>query len=383
MNFTGKLIMNVYSIFILLMILYRLPIKEKDSPITFNIYKNIVRFTIFMLIIDITGRLNGNRSLAYVLISPISNFLVFSFNLIIPSLWLLYVHAHIYPDKRNKSLFKFLLGLNILNIIILIISQPYGWIYYIDENNIYHRGPFYILTVLMTIILVMAAFILVARNRTKIQKRHYFALQFFSVPPMLGVLLQAAFFNISVALNSLVLSIFLVFLNIQSITLNTDYLTGVSNRSNFEIALANRIMKSTKDKSFSGIMIDLNDFKSINDKFGHDIGDDALKTSAQILINSIRAQDLVARFGGDEFCAILDISDQAKLEAIVERINKTVEDYNESRNMPYKLKFSMGYAVYDYKSGMTAEEFKKHIDELMYKDKQELKENSTIYSSTQ
>ncbi len=370
MDLTGKIIINVYSALILIIILYQISNKnEEEASLTFKIYKKIIQMTIFILVIDVTGRLNGDNW-GYSIINHISNFLVFSTNLVIPSLWLLYVNAHVYREKRNKSLYKYLIILNLLNALFAAISIKFGWLYYIDENNFYFRGPLYFLPVAISIALIIIPFIIVAINKSKIEENHYAALQYFSVPPLIGIILQSVYFNVSVALNSLVLSILLVFLNIQRRNLTTDYLTGVSNRSNFESALVNKISKANKEKTFSGIMIDINDFKSINDTFGHDTGDIALKDTARILVNSIRSNDLLARFGGDEFCVILDISEKKKLETIINRIKYTVDLYNETSGKAYKLEFSMGYAVYDYESKMNAEEFKKHIDNLMYEDKE-------------
>lgn len=369
-NFVSKVIINIYSVFILVIIFSQYISKDKNRPITHKIFMGIIQSAIVMLILDILSRFDGSVGMIYIMINHVSNFLIFSLNLLIASLWLLYVHYHIFIDiRRNKRLLHSLIYLNISNVILLIISQPFGWIYYIDSNNIYHRGPFYVLTIFVNILLIVGAFILILKNKKKIDKRHYFSLQFFSVPPLIGMTLQALSFNIPVTLNSLVLSIFLVFLTIQRNSMNTDYLTGVSNRSNFEMALQNKIYKSTKDKTFSGIMIDINNFKSINDTFGHDMGDHALRATAKILVGCIRSNDLLSRYGGDEFCVILDIYDRDKLESIVKRINNCVDFYNEYSGKPFKLKFSMGYDVYDFNSKMTSEQFKRHIDELMYKNK--------------
>jgi diguanylate cyclase (GGDEF)-like protein len=136
--------------------------------------------------------------------------------------------------------------------------------------------------------------------------------------------------------------------------------------------LKEKIGKCNEDKTFSAIMIDLNDFKSINDTFGHDIGDSALQTSVKLLKSCLRSKDFIARYGGDEFCVVLDISNRKELVELVCRINSRIEKYNESNVQPYKLGFSMGYAVYDYHSHMQAEEFQKKIDKLMYENKRSI-----------
>lgn len=175
-------------------------------------------------------------------------------------------------------------------------------------------------------------------------------------------------------LNCVVLSLLIVFLNIQNQSIDTDYLTGVYNRKKLETYIKGKVSRSSENKTFSAILLDLNNFKAINDTFGHDVGDNVLETSAKLLKSSIRSNDFLARFGGDEFCIILDVSDRTNLEATVSRINDCIEKYNESCDHPYKISFSMGYAVYDYNSGMKVEEFQKQIDTLMYENKRFYKE---------
>jgi diguanylate cyclase (GGDEF)-like protein len=251
----------------------------------------------------------------------------------------------------------------------LIFSWYFRWLYYIDVNNVYHRGPLYLVPVFITIGLIFIAAFITIKKRKNIERKSFISLVFFSVPPLICIILQIIFYGMSLILNSVVLSLFVVFLNIQNHNIYTDYLTGVYNRKKLDLYLKEKVDASTENKSFSAISIDLNDFKSINDNFGHDIGDNALTTSAELLKSCIRSNDFIARYGGDEFCIVLGISSRIDLERLICRINNSVNEYNENSNMPYKLGFSMGYAVYDYNSHMKMEEFIKEIDRLMYENK--------------
>jgi diguanylate cyclase (GGDEF)-like protein len=221
--------------------------------------------------------------------------------------------------------------------------------------------------------MLLATSVIIVVNRGKVGKRQYFSLLFFAVPPFLCIILQIAFYGVSIILSSVVLSLLIVFFNIQTHSMYIDYLTEVSNRKKLEICLKKKVSLCTENKTFSAIMIDLNDFKSINDTYGHKIGDEALQISAKLLKSCLRPNDFISRFGGDEFCIVLDSSNITILEMIICRINSCFENYNKSSNQPYKLELSMGYAVYDYHSHMDAEGFQKHIDRLMYENKRDNK----------
>lgn len=146
--------------------------------------------------------------------------------------------------------------------------------------------------------------------------------------------------------------------------------TGVYNRMQFDRYFKNKIHNCTAGSSFSGILIDIDSFKLINDIYGHTTGDEALEITAELLTKSLRNKDdFLARYGGDEFIAILNIREFSHLRKIVERIHESVNIYNMTSNKPYKLSLSLGYDVYDSDSGVTGEQFIKHIDMLMYESK--------------
>ena len=115
--------------------------------------------------------------------------------------------------------------------------------------------------------------------------------------------------------------------------------------------------------------MDIDNFKSINDTFGHGTGDAALRDAVQILKNSLRRDDFIARFGGDEFLVVLDIPNLKILEETVARIRKGVETFNAQGDRPYRLDFSLGYDIYHVPSKMSSDEFIDHLDRLMYEDK--------------
>jgi len=251
----------------------------------------------------------------------------------------------------------------------VVLNLFYGWFYTIDFENTYHRGPLFLLSASFSILLLVFASGMVLLNRKRTHDRYYYSLLFFIIPPSVSIVLQIFLYGSSLILNSVVLSILIVFLNIQNESIFTDHLTGVYNRNMLDQYLQTKIEKTTDMKTFSAIMLDLNNFKKINDTYGHDMGDEALCTTVRILKSAIKSNDFIARFDGDEFWLILNTSTDNELLEIAKKININLAKYNELDSKTYDLGFSIGFSVYNYTSKMSAEEFQKYLDNLMYNSK--------------
>jgi len=375
MELVNNVVINVYSI-VLLIILGNHSLKHSESKSFQNkLYMSMLQITILILVIDIFSRFDGKPETIYSVINHFGNFMIFFISPVLPSLWLLYVHFQLFhEEQKTKRLLYPLFAINAVNAALLVLSQFYGWYYYIDSDNIYHRGQLFLFCALISVALVTCSYLLILANSKNVERKVCFSLLFFAFPPSVGILLQILFYGIALIPNSIVISFLIVFLNIQNKNVYTDYLTGVYNRKKLETYLQEKVNKSRTGKTFSAILVDFNNFKSINDSFGHDVGDDALETSAKLIRSCLRANDFIARFGGDEFCIVLNTSDRIELEEIVCRINQHIEKYNHSSQKPYIISFSTGFAVFDYNFHRNVEGFQKHIDRLMYENKRVNKE---------
>ena len=378
MSLTSNIIINSYSI-IMLIVMYIYSAKHSFRESFLNkLFIMMLQITILMLVLDMFSRFDGNTNSLYPVLNYFGNLLVFLLSYVMPSIWLLYVHYQIYNEKsKTLRLLYPLIALNAGNVVMVILSQYYGWYYHIDANNIYHRGPLFWVATFGIIALILVTLALIIVNRDKIKEKNYFPLLFFAIPLFAAVFMQVLFYGISIILNSVVISLFVVFLNIQNQSLNTDYLTGVNNRKILDAYLKQKINAASEGNGFSVIMLDLDDFKQINDTFGHDMGDYALDAFVKLLKSCIRSKDFIARFGGDEFYIILGGVTKIKdIKETVKRINSCIDQYNESRAQPFWIGCSIGYAVYDSNCNMNVKEFQKYLDMLMYENKranQELK----------
>lgn len=372
-NLSGNLIINVYSIILLIVIFVHVKKLILMEFIQDRLFIIILFCAFLLLVLDILSRFDGRPNTIFPVINALGNFLIFLFNPVLPSLWIAYVHFQVFREEsKTKQLYPILFSINIVYDILLILSQTYGWFYYIDQENIYHRGPYYWIPAVFAVGLITASVIITIKNKKKLERKYFLTLIFFTIPPIAGIILQISFYGLSLVLNGVTLSILVLFLNIQNHSIYTDYLTGVNNRKKLDIYLKEKV--SACEKAFSAVLVDLNNFKIINDTYGHATGDAALEAAAKLLKSSLRADEFIARYGGDEFCMVLDISNKTDLDKAIRRIMRLVERYNKSSTNPYKIEFSMGYDVYDRHSNMSAEKFLKKLDTLMYANKQACKE---------
>lgn len=143
-----------------------------------------------------------------------------------------------------------------------------------------------------------------------------------------------------------------------------DPLTKVYNRN-----YLNQIMDSLERKGtdMGGIMIDLDDFKSINDVYGHSTGDDALIDAARVMRLALPAAAMLMRFAGDEFIILIKTGDSEEIEDCVRNIRSSLREFNETSDRKYKLSFSIGTSI--FRSGMTSDSFLKEMDSNMYIEK--------------
>ena len=154
----------------------------------------------------------------------------------------------------------------------------------------------------------------------------------------------------------------------------TDELTGLYNRRGF-MTFADQYVKITNrmKSSISMLYADLDGLKVINDAFGHIEGDAALSEFAEVLRETFRESDIVARIGGDEFVVMPVAIGNATVEAALERLNKNIASVNSGENRKYRLAISYGIAFYDPAAPCSIEELLRRGDRMMYEHKKSKK----------
>ena len=163
-------------------------------------------------------------------------------------------------------------------------------------------------------------------------------------------------------------------------TSSTDYLTGIANRFSAETRLKEDMSRSSRsDHKMTLVLLDLDDFKKINDEYGHDIGDFCLKHVVNIVKSNIRESDWIARWGGDEIMLMLLDSDEIYASTVLERISSSLEE-NSIPNSQGLIRITISVGVTQYKSEYDFDKYYKKVDTALLEAKRRGK-GQIVYSS--
>ena len=153
-----------------------------------------------------------------------------------------------------------------------------------------------------------------------------------------------------------------------------DTFTGIANRNGFVLATKNVFRDCIAEgRNVMLMFIDLDGLKTINDTYGHDIGDDAIRSIASVLRDTCKNGEIFCRFGGDEFIIFAADSDDETASALTDRIQHNIQYVNESMNNPFTLSASTGFIIAKPQEGEDLFHFVTEADKIMYKQKRKKK----------
>lgn len=148
----------------------------------------------------------------------------------------------------------------------------------------------------------------------------------------------------------------------------TDGLTGLVNRQAFDFLFDAHLRDAARSKApFSGILLDIDYFKKINDQFGHLAGDQVIKQVSKVAREQVRYSDLMARWGGEEFFLLLKSCDLQQAQTIAESIRQKIEEHDFGLS-GHQVTVSLGVALYS--PNETPDQFFGRVDQALYRAKQ-------------
>ena len=240
-----------------------------------------------------------------------------------------------------------------------------GILFKISENNIYQRSNGAIIGYVSLMIYFVYSVYLVYHSKRQGINLSFFPVMYFVGPCLAGVLIQFFFYGITSSWVSVAIALSFVQMQSYAENLYMDELSGLYNRRYFNAVLAEK--ENMNRRSLHGIMMDINDFKSINDNLGHSVGDHAICTMGNILFKSIPDAGMAIRYAGDEFIVLLLGVDEECMISTMKEINDNLAEFNESGTETFKLSVSMGCA--EFGENDDAESFLTSMDDRMYEEK--------------
>lgn len=292
-------------------------------------------------------------------------------NVMIGYLWAKFIMVHMnipFSDIR-RNIYR---TIGLISIVLLVINIFYPLVFSVSDGR-YQRGFAYIIFLLFAAFYILDSLYLYVKRVKKNGSLKLFPVHIFLIPVILGVVIQAFFVEIAITWTSIAISVAGIMTALKNEIIFTDCLTGLYNRVYLEFLHKRACNK--KDCWVSGIMIDLNGFKQINDNYGHAEGDLALCIVADLLRKSFSEYGVVTRYAGDEFVIMLNTTDDQLIQKIIKSAKKNFVTENEKSDKPYQLSASMGYAITNL-SNETIDDFMNRIDEQMYQDKMKYYEHN-------
>ena len=294
--------------------------------------------------------------------------------------WLSYCLKFLNIPALKTRAAKILLAVPVVSVMMLIITTPLThWAFYIDEGGFFRRGTYYFMQQTGYIyLLISSALCLMHRKRcaTSGERRRMTVLSMFPLSPAIfgGIQIFAPSGLAPTLQVSILISLILVFVDELDQKITRDSLTQLINRYEFERILQNKLRSQLKyGPRLYVLMSDLDDFKSINDTYGHQQGDTALMILGKVLTQTAaRYGATCARMSGDEFISLLEADSRETAEAYEKDLVKGLTE--ACAPMPYTLKISIGIAEYD--GSMSLMELLNQADTKMYAEKRMHKEKA-------
>lgn len=283
-----------------------------------------------------------------VLATDLSNFVIMT---AITYTWLRYVMAVEQIPNRNEPKTRFALVLPfLLSVIALVITYLVAPNLLIDENN-KTTNLFDVFLVTIPYVYIIAVIVYTVKKavheKSSIMKRRHIYIGFFPVMVVVGGLMQMILMpELPIFCFGCIILMIIFYIQSMDSQISTDPLTKLNNRGQLSRYLSQSSNLRMEGRKTYVVMVDVNDFKMINDTYGHAEGDAALVILAQALVNTVRSRSMpmfLGRYGGDEFVLIAHPIKESELEDLVRDLRSNIQKKCESEKKQYILSVGIGY----------------------------------------
>jgi len=315
----------------------------------------LFRYTVYGIIItlglDILWMLvDGQQFPGGILLNKVINALFLGAGVIMGCVWYLYVLETLgYRLTRWLKCVVMFPGLFFMALNIISIWTE--WTFTVNEQNIYIRGPLFWLQTGGALLMLFVSFFhilidLMRPGKREVRKEAAKLLRFYIVP-VIGTLVSMPYTGMPGTWTCAAVSVVLIYMDDQDQEILRDSLTGLNNRKTLGTVFADYVKQAGPQRELFLFMMDLDDFKAINDTYGHSVGDQALVAAAGLLTASVAGRRaIVARYGGDEFLVMGFFTDDQDARNYKMQLLQAFRGFNREGRLPCRVNISIGFAPY-------------------------------------
>ncbi len=323
---------------------------------------------IFWALVDV-GYLGESKSFLY-----LSNLFTYLLLSVCAYLWYILSEA-IQNDKSvENDITRLILSIPVwISGILCVSAYRTGLVYYIDENGKLVGGKLYLILVIVPFSYMIAASVKAfyrAFNKDKYADRNiYFMIGMFPLTPIVMGALQAKYWRIPMVCYGTVVAVYYVYITMLDNLISLDPLTQINNRHQMFKYLAQKMRNEDPGMSLFVLMVDIDDFRNINETYGRLEGDRALVRVANSIKSACqgpRNRFFVSRYGGDEFVVIAQMAYKAEAVWLSDQIKNNIKRMTQDLGLSYNITVSVGIAQYDYAAPISLKAFISRADLDLY-----------------
>lgn len=368
-NIPAVLVANGLGICLMLAIFMGRHRRTRMASIDGKLFYAMCMLCAVLCVVETVGFLvDGQQFFAARQLAFLCNVIVLCLAAVLSFLWICYVDYRLFQDRQRLRK-RYVFGALPIALIIIaaILNSWFSIFFWITEDNIYYRKPLFLWACGLIYCYITYGAILAFHYRKQVDKYLFMPVLTFIIPIYVGSLLQLFHYGIALTWVSVALGLTFFYISLQSEDSYLDPLTNLYNR-NYLMHYMDQIPRQKRaGMHIVGIMLDVNNFKTINDTYGHIKGDAVLRIVGKILLRATSdTRATVVRYGGDEFLILLPASQRGEIRYIQDNIRRELSRCTGSGEIPVPISFSAGVSELH---GMNLLQFFQNMDRAMYQEK--------------
>lgn len=353
---------------------------QSEANVNQQMKRVLFRYTIYgimvsLLLDTVWIAIDGRMFPGAIPLNHVLNAIILPLGVGLGGIWYLYVLETL-GCRITRRLTLLVMGPAMISTALSVLSIWTGWFFTITPENVYVRGPLFgfqtALAILMLLVSLLHILIQLMRHDSRTPNTPIMKLLSFYIIPVVGTLAALPFTGMPGTWTCAAVSIMLIYMDDQDREILRDSLTGLNNRKTLDATFADYSRQVTPERRLYLFMLDLDNFKTINDTYGHTVGDQALVLTARVLQRSLAGlRAIVARFGGDEFMVMGFFGGDEEAAAYKKLLKTNFENCNRENDLPYRLDASIGWC--EYQEGEPLSKFIERADAVLYAEKKQRK----------